>query len=212
MSRFAVTVLVLLGAGIWALILAHNGWAVPVSFFAPLSAVVSVLVGALFVFNAWAWSWPIVSSLVHRPDLRGTWKGIIKPNTHSSNTNVSSRGVDVYVVIRQTFSMVHVRLLSPESQSFSLAASLFEEAPEQFALTWIYRNEPRHLVTQRSPVHHGSGILRVGDAKAVAMSGHYWTDRNTSGEISLTLLSRARVNDYDSALTMLLLSVRNESA
>ncbi len=199
MNRIAITALVVIASGLWALVLAHNGWVIPLTFFIPISIVVSVLVGLLFVFNGWAWRWPLIRLVVGRPDLRGTWKGVVKPNPKTSNYNATGEPVQVYVVIRETFSTLHLRLLSPESQSFSLATSLTEEAPEQFAVTWIYRNEARLLVQGRSPVHLGGGLLRVSGASAASMSGHYWTDRNSSGELDLVLVTRERVNDFAAA-------------
>lgn len=199
MSRFAITVVVAIASALWALVLAHHGWVIPVSFFTPMSLVVSMLVGLLFAFNAWLWRWPVVRALIGRPDLRGTWKGSIKSNPRTSNYNVKADPIEVFVVIRQTFSTLHLRLLSPESQSFSLTTNLAEEAPEQFTVMWIFRNEPRLLVQGRSPIHLGGGFLRVSGAVSSSMSGHYWTDRNTSGEIELAFVTRERVNGYEAA-------------
>lgn len=197
MNRFATTVLVLFASAIWALILAHNGWIIPPSFFAPMSWVVSALVGLSFAHEKWIWRWPGVRSIVGRPDLRGTWKGVIRPNPETANTNANSVPIEVFMVIRQTFSTLHLRLLAPESQSFSLSTNLVEEAPEQFSLTWVYRSEPRLLVQERSRVHLGGGQLRVSGPATTSMSGHYWTDRGTSGELSLVFISRKRAADSE---------------
>lgn len=199
MSRFAITVVAALASGSWALILAHNGWVIPTTFFSPLSLVVTLLAGLLYAFDAWLWRWPLVCSLVGRPDLRGTWKGVIRSNAKTSNHNVNAEPIEVFVTIRQTFSTLHLRLLSPESQSFSLTSNLFEEAPEQFAVTWVFRNEPRLLVQDRSRAHLGGGLLRLTGEANSSMSGHYWTDRNTSGEIDLAFVARERANDYAAA-------------
>jgi hypothetical protein len=189
MNRFAVTVVVLFAASLWALILSHNGWVIPPAFFAPLSAVVTAVVVALAAFNSWLWRWPVVRSLVGRPDLRGTWRGVIRPGT-------TAVPIDVFFVVRQTFSTLHLRLLSAESQSFSLAANVVEEAPGQHAVTWVFRNEPRLQVRSRSPIHNGGGLLRIS---GTSLNGHYWTDRSTSGEMALELLTRVAVNDFDAA-------------
>lgn len=199
MNRLAITAVAAIGAGAWALILAHNGWVIPTSFFSPLSAVVTILVVVLLVFEKWAWSWPLVSSLVGRPDVRGTWKGVVKSSAKTPSYSSEPAPVEVYMVVRQTFSELHLRLFSAESQSLSLAAALAMEAPEQFSVTWVYRNEPRHLLKDKSPVHHGGGLLRLGGSKLSTMMGHYWTDRSTSGELELTLVSRKRGNDFEGA-------------
>jgi hypothetical protein len=192
MNRFAVTIVTLFAASLWALVLAHNGWVIPPSFFAPLSAVVTATVVVLAAFNSWIWRWPVVRSLVKRPDLRGTWRGTIRSSSDAAP-------IEVFMVIRQTFSTLHLRLLSAESQSFSLTANVVEEAPGQDAVTWVFRNEPRLLVRSRSSIHHGGGLLR---ASGSSLAGHYWTDRSTSGEVKLELLTRTAVNDYDAAMRL----------
>lgn len=42
-SRFPLAVLVVFAASLWALFLAGHGWAIPVSFFTPISVVVGIL-------------------------------------------------------------------------------------------------------------------------------------------------------------------------
>jgi len=49
----------------------------------------------------------------------------------------------------------------------------------------VYRNEPRFLVRDRSAIHYGAVWLKVVERPSKEIVGHYWTDRETGGEIEL---------------------------
>ena len=49
-----------------------------------------------------------------------------------------------------------------------------------------YLNTPKAGVRERSEIHYGSTILNFDGFKVTKMDGEYWTDRETTGEITLT--------------------------
>ena len=198
-SRFPLAILIGITMGVWALLLSGHGWIIPFSFFTPLSIVVSVISLLLLIFEEWAWAWPLVNSLAKRPDLRGTWKGELRSNWEKSEDRSKNNPLEVYLVIHQTFMALHLRLLTAESQSITLAASVACESDGAFVINGIYRNEPRLSVRAHSPIHHGGLALRLEGPPLVSMSGHYWTDRQSDGELDLRLRTRKRANDYRTA-------------
>ncbi|XXY65570.1 hypothetical protein WMF37_31400 [Sorangium sp. So ce291] len=143
MSRAPLTILVLAGAALWALFLIGHGWPVPLSFFAPLSAVVSGLSALLLLWDAWLWRlgllhpWPL-----SQPVLRGTWRGELTP--------AEGEPLPIFLVVEQTFSTVTTRTFTAESRSASIAARL-DEVDGDFLLAAIYRNEPDHVAHVRRP-------------------------------------------------------------
>lgn len=198
-DRFPLTILVVIAIGIHALVLSRHGWVIPASFFSPLSAVVSALAVFLLVFDKWVWAWPLVRLVAKRPDLRGTWKAELRSSWRDPDTKAPEKPILAYVVVRQTASSVHVRLMTQDSRSISVAASLLPEADGAYVLSSIYRNEPRLSKRRESPIHHGGLVLRLSGAPAQRMSGHYWTDRKSDGEIDLKRLSREAVDDFEAA-------------
>jgi diguanylate cyclase (GGDEF)-like protein len=108
------------------------------------------------------------------PDLRGTWQGRLHSGWVDPNTNLRQEPREVFMSIKQTDATVHMRLLTTESQSVSLAAAIVQAADGQWSLNSIYRNEPGHSARHRSPIHHGGMILRVGGPPPTSMSGDYW--------------------------------------
>lgn len=195
-SNFFTTALVVLAVGAWAVILSANGWVIPTSFFAPLSTVVSVLSVALLVFDKWAWSWWGLGLLTRHPDLRGTWKGTIESSWVDPATATAKAPIGCFLIVKQTYTGLHLRLMTSESTSVSLATTLVEEADGSWSVNGIYRNEPRMILQESSRIHHGGLVLRVGGPPPDTLAGHYWTDRGTRGEMRLVRVSRESADDY----------------
>lgn len=201
-SRFPLTVLILFAASVWALVLAGHGWAIPVSFFTPLSLVVGATSMLLLVFDRVAWRWPLVGHLAHRPDLRGTWAGTLQSDWKGPDGHAIGP-IRVFLVVHQTFGDIHIRLLTPESASVSLNAVIEQAQDDRYAVTAIYRNEPKREVRHRTPIHHGGLRLSVVGVDGTGLQGEYWTDRHTSGSMDLSLLSRTKAPDYATATAMM---------
>jgi hypothetical protein len=194
-SRAPLTIVVLLGAGVWALSLVGNGWIVPASFFAPVSIVVSALSVLFLVWDAWLWRLgPIHPWPVARPDLRGTWRGEI--------TRADEAPIVIFLVVEQSYWDIHLRTFTAESRSASVAASL-ARVEGQFLLASLYRNEPRLLVQDRSQdpsrPHYGATRLSVLGSPPTALDGAYWTDRETKGELRFERMSREIGGDFADA-------------
>jgi hypothetical protein len=193
-NGFLVNALVYVAAAAWAALLAYQGWVIPRSFFGPLSTVVAVVSGGLFLFDKFLWRSPGFSLLAHRPDLRGTWTGRLLSN-HKQPDGSSTPESNVFVVVWQTYSSLQFRLLSEESTSDSLAASVLRREDDTYELALVYLNVPKQSVRNRSQIHRGSLVLRVGGVKDAVLEGAYWTDRQTSGELVLQRVSRKRATN-----------------
>jgi hypothetical protein len=190
-SRAPLTIVVLLAASIWALTLIGHGWMVPIAFFTPASIVVSALSLVLLLWDRWLWRLgPLHPWLVHRPDLRGTWKGEL--------TRTDEKPLVIFLVVEQAFWTIHLRTFTAESRSASVIASL-SEADGQFLLASLYRNEPRLNVQDRSRPHQGATMLWVHGSPPHALSGAYWTDRDTKGELHYDRVCRQLASDFGSA-------------
>jgi hypothetical protein len=91
----------------------------------------------------------------------------------------------VYLAITQSFSTVSPRLLTAESSSCSVASSLAPACNGTPAIIWsTYVNTPGLLIQGRSRTHHGAMRLEAHGAPD-RLTGAYWTDRHTAGEITL---------------------------
>src|ERR1039458_54217 len=151
-----IWVLVGLTVAIMAGALMVRGHAVPLDYLTSSSYAVTGVSVALFLWERWLWSARLFRPwLTTRPDLRGTWKGHLLSSWVDPETKQRRGKIEVYLVIRQTYSTIDVRLLTSESGSISLSASIIEDRPDIHSVAVLYRNTPRVLLRQRSPIGHG---------------------------------------------------------
>lgn len=201
-SRFPLTVLVLFAASAWALFLAGHGWVIPSSFFSPISGVVGVLSLALLAFDRWLWRARWIREVVGRPVLLGTWSGTLQ-TTWLDTDGKTPDPIPVFLVVTQTFSDLHVRMLTAESESLTMSVAVTQQPDERFEIAGLYRNTPRLGHRDRSPIHHGGLHLAVAGLDGQRLEGQYWTDRRTAGTLTLKRISTERAPDFQSALELL---------
>lgn len=197
-SKPVVQTIVALTVGLWAVLLTIQGVAVQVEWLRWVSLITGVIVLLLLAFDRWFWrSWPI-RRLVRVPVLSGTWRGTLTSAWIDPRTGEQQPPFTVYISIRQTYSTIDVCLISEESRSASLAARL-DSAPGGAELTYTYRNAPKLLIQDRSRVHEGTAVLRIHGDPPTALSGHYWTSRDTKGEMEFRDRVQTMHSDYESA-------------
>lgn len=184
LSRLHLSAILLAAAALWAVLLILDGVAVAGSWFRPFSTVVGVLLLLLVAFDLWAWRLRFLHGwFVPRPDLRGTWRVDLQSDWEDPSTGKPIGPITAYLVVRQTFSTLSIRMLTAESASELLAAEIAKASDGTYRLAGVYRNEPRLAVRNRSPIHFGAIVLDVQGEPAQSLAGHYWTDRNTRGEL-----------------------------
>ena len=103
------------------------------------------------------------------------------------------------MVIRQTYSSISLRLLTDESSSELIGAEIITLSDGTIRMAGVYRNEPRQLLRERSPIHNGAILLEIIGRPVTRLKGHYWTDRNTAGEIELNNRRNQIFHDYETA-------------
>lgn len=148
-----------------------------------VSTTISINIILWMLFIAWAWKWKIFYPwLVPFPNLSGNWEGTVKSNWKEKELEP----IPIEVSITQNFFNVQVRIKTKESRSYSIGASFDIDNERGFQqLFYTYLNTPKAGVRERSEIHYGSTILNFDGFKVTKMDGEYWTDRETTGEITL---------------------------
>ena len=100
-----------IAVGAWATTLLVNGQPLSVALFKPASVVQSILIAVVTIFEKWAWRWPLLNALVKRPNLIGLYKGELRSQWINPETQQGIPPIPAFIVIRQTLSDIHVRLL-----------------------------------------------------------------------------------------------------
>lgn len=183
-QRF-VKVIVYLTVVIWGLALLVSGVAFSASWLKALSISVTIVSVIAMVFDLWLWKLPVFQPLVRRPFLGGTWKVAIQSDWKDPTTGQIAAPTHGYMVVRQTLSTLSMRFFTAESHSELVGTEMVCAADGVHCVSGVYRNEPRLAVRKRSPIHFGAVWLRISTDPTLEMEGHYWTDRDTKGEMRL---------------------------
>ena len=184
LNRLHLSVILLLAAAIWGTMLVVEGVAVSGTWFRPFSTVVGVLLLLLVAFDLWAWRLRFLQGwFVPRPDIRGTWRVELHSDWKDPTTKEVVAPIAAYLVVRQTFSTLSLRMLTSESSSELVAAEISKASDGTYRLAAVYRNEPKLSVRDRSPIHYGAIVLDVQGDPVKDLVGYYWTDRSTRGEL-----------------------------
>ena len=209
LERVHISVFLGLAALVWWLVLVAQGAQVSSAYWAPFGTVVSFLVvlGAVFEFLFWRLPW-LHGWFVKRPNLRGTWRVELQSDRIDPTTNAGVPLIVCYMGVVQTLSTLQMHLMTPESESWFIAESI-RESPSAvgYQISGVYTNRPQtHLRGYRSEMHLGGLLLEThGPAnRPNTLTGEYWTDRKTKGEMTFTGRQTTvftRFKDADRAFT-----------
>ncbi|MBO9424316.1 hypothetical protein J7444_06265 [Labrenzia sp. R4_1] len=151
------------------------------------TAVLLVLVpAAYFLFRQILKRWPILQKLTF-PDLNGAWEGYLTTTWVDPETGNNPEPIPATVRINQTLFGIHVSLETDESVSDSAQEVLeTDRKAGKYRVWYRYDNSPKAAVRHRSPNHGGLAFLEMHWEKdSNLLTGRYFTDRKTTGDITL---------------------------
>lgn len=171
---------------------------------APVAPAVTIAGVGLWVFDRYAWRWPWAARMLGRPVLHGTWHGTLASSwvDPSTGQRVPADG-DVFLVVRQRYWQISARLLTKESSSASLLASITRADDSVHQLVYVYANTPRPEVRNRSAAHFGAVVLNAPHDRSEGLDGEYFTGRQTTGELRFGEHFRALVETHSAGLRLL---------
>lgn len=179
-----VTALLVVGGLVLGSVLRGQPPSSPSEWLSPIGPSVALAAAALWLFDRWAWRQIGIRRLVRRPVLHGTWHGEITPKWIDPRTNKTVESdTDVFLVIRQTFWSISVRLLTNESTSKAVHAELVRDGDGVCELVYVYSNKPQSSVSHRSKQHHGAVVISAPRNGSDGIEGNYFTDRKTVGDM-----------------------------
>ena len=167
-----------------------------------LSYLPTLAILVVTLWDVWLWRQPFVHRFAGRPVLAGTWRATLKPTDDSHIPRDGTRGpIDAYVIITQSYWSITVRQYTVESRSESKAAMWSGGSPSSSkTLTFTFANRPKQGLESRSRGHLGTAAVDVVGTQPRILSGYYFTDRYTKGDMTLTLFDRSADHpDFDSA-------------
>lgn len=189
-GRYLSLVAASVSAGIVFVLLAAVNLAQRLGLPANLTPSVLSLVGAgavfgalYWIFNRYAWQWPVLNSAVKVPNLSGEWECMGKTFQPDGKVQYEWKAT---VTIFQRWDKIRVRLKTEQSGSDSIAAALVCDDSDGHRLLYNYRNHPR-IGEVELKSHLGFCDLNFSkDLKSA--EGEYFNGhgRNTFGVMHLT--------------------------
>ncbi|SRR5260221_417404 len=190
---------------IWVLLILLSTRTLSISWEAVklLPEVVTIYTILYLIFVKWAWRLSFLQGwLVPFPDLEGTWQGTLQSTWQNPETGSAPPPIPIILVIKQSFETISCVLYTKESSSYSTAALLSEEDDSGIKrLSYVYTNTPELTARGRSPIHDGAAILKIITTPVRSLQGEYWTNRKTTGTISLTFRSKKLSESFPPDLT-----------
>lgn len=156
-------------------------------------AYVPTLLGYLvLVFDKWAWRWRGIHRVTGHPRLDGIWRATLRPSPESHIPAGGNRGpIRAYLTIEQSYWTLHATLRTAESSSRSTNAAIEKrDGSGVTELRFFYENVPQVAHRRRSPVHTGACRISLAGRTPRSVTGRYYTDRFTAGDMELKLISR----------------------
>ncbi len=143
-----------------------------------------------FWFDKVGWRSGIKSARFSQiPDLRGTWKAVIKSSYKDPSGSATT--IEGAAHIRQTWTKLSIRLQFGSSTSCSTMGAINTEDSPDCGLNYEYLNEPDPHGLETMNIHRGTSHLRLSlDGRA--LDGDYYTGRGRMnfGSLSLEFVSR----------------------
>ena len=187
LNRTTVSILLIISFVVWGGFLWVLGIEPTWDYAQPYSFTLATITSCLWLFDRYIWKiWPVYK-LVRHPDLNGTWRVSLQSSYKVPGSEDPGAAVDGFAVVRQTFSYMSIRLMTEHAESSLVASSFDIQADGTTFVYGAYQSDPSiHLRSGISEIHYGSFRYKVIGRPPIQVNGHYWTDRNTNGSISLT--------------------------
>jgi len=133
-----------------------------------------------------AWRWKPLAKWMGRPCVHGVWQGELLSDYGA--TNDSRLVIPIFFVIRQTYLTLSIQSFTERQEGESQIEALFKNSKTN-STQLIYIFELRKSFSGSSSLIKGSGELKLS-GNHLSLTGTYWTNTPTHGDINLKLISR----------------------
>ncbi len=171
-------------------------------FMQPIPKVVTadLLLAGFFMKWGWRLKW-LQGWLVPFPDLNGTWQGLIQTNWKDAQGKTAG-SIPVILTINQTFGRISCVMRTSEMESHSYIEGFCIDREKQIRqLCYSYTSRPKAALRERSTPHDGTILFNIIGQPIRRLEGEYWTQRQTTGTVTLTFRTKELLDEMPSDLS-----------
>jgi hypothetical protein len=154
----------------------------------------------VFYFSK-GWKWPLIKNIFYRPDVNGTWKGIIESDYILNGEKIEP--IEFYIVIRQSFIRIHFTTFTQNFVGMSYAETFTLNKDKGLKnLAYMYRKDS----SQKNDdlLREGATELRlILSENEKKLEGKYWSNTKTQGIISVKHISKIHVDSFKNAQNLI---------
>lgn len=187
--KSALYLLVGFSAASWFLLAYYGGQDLSQvkDFFGLVPKVVTIDLLIVAVFVKWGWKLKAFRGwLVSFPNLSGTWLGFIYSDWVNPKTGEKPPPIPVMLTVNQSFAHISCVMRTSEMESISYSEGFLIEPERQIkSVAYSYMSKPRLSLNERSIPHDGTAVFNIVERPKKKLTGRYWTERLTKGEIVL---------------------------
>jgi len=167
-----------------------------VDFMRPIPKVITADLLFVAIFMKWLWRCKLLQGwLVPFPDLNGTWQGQIQTNWKNAEGRTPGP-IPTILTIKQTFGRMSCVMRTGEMESHSYLEGFCIDKEDQIRrLCYSYTSKPKAALRSRSTPHDGTMLFNIIGTPARKLEGEYWTQRQTSGNVSLSFRDKELLDE-----------------
>jgi len=151
-------------------------------------------------YFSYGWKFWAFNKIFYRPNLSGTWSGILKSDWKNENGDKIG-DIEFYIVIRQSFLRIHFTTFTDSfiGTSYSETLSLKKETGLK-NVTYLYRKETSQ--DDDEFLQEGATELRLINSNPRKLEGKYWSNQKTNGKIDVSFISKEIVDSFNDAKSL----------
>lgn len=151
-------------------------------------------------YFSYGWKLWAFKKIFYRPNLNGTWCGILKSDwKNKSGEKIGD--IEFYIVIRQSFLRIHFTTFTNSfiGTSYSETLSLKKEIGLK-NVAYLYRKETS--LDDNEFLQEGATELRLINSNPRKLEGKYWSNQKTNGKIEVSFISKKIVDSFNDAKSL----------
>lgn len=151
-------------------------------------------------YFSYGWKFWAFNKIFYRPNLSGTWSGILKSDWKNENGEKIG-DIEFYIVIRQSFLRIHFTTFTDSfiGTSYSETLSLKKETGLK-NVAYLYRKETSQ--DDDEFLQEGATELRLINSNPRKLEGKYWSNQKTNGKIDVSFISEEIVDSFNDAKSL----------